>query len=98
MVENTNNVSENNWNQQQTIIIKEESNGVWTAWFILAIIAIFVSWVPVIGWLVRFLGLLLSFIGLFKAPRGMAIAWFIISIIQLIIVWVILWWIMAAMH
>ena len=40
---------------------------------------------PGVGWVVWFLGFLLSFIGLFSAPRGLAVAGFIISIIDLII-------------
>lgn len=72
----------------QTIIIQQpprQSNGTGTAGFILALISLVLSWVPGVGWIVWFLGLLLSFIGMFRTPRGLAIAGFLISIIDLII-------------
>ena len=72
----------------QTIIIQQpsrQSNGAGTAGFILALISLVLSWVPGVGWIVWFLGFLLSFIGMFKTPRGLAITGFIISIIDLII-------------
>lgn len=72
----------------QTIIIQQpsrQSNGTGTAGFILALISLVLSWMPGVGWIVWFLGFLLSFIGMFKAPRGLAITGFIISIIDLII-------------
>jgi hypothetical protein len=60
-----------------------------TAGFVLALIGLVFSWAPVANWILWFLGLLLSFIGLFKSPRGLAIAGFIISIIDLIVILVI---------
>lgn len=72
----------------QTIIIQQpahESNGIGTAGFVLALISLFFSWVPGIGWIAWFLGFLLSFIGMFKSPRGLAITGFLISIIDLIV-------------
>ena len=73
----------------QTIVIQQpparSSNGAGTAGFVLALISLFLSWMPGVGWVVWFLGFLLSFIGLFSAPRGLAVAGFIISIIDLII-------------
>jgi hypothetical protein len=74
--------------QNQTIIIQQEtpqSNGMGTAGFILALMSLVLSWVPGIGWIVWFLGFLLSFIGMFKYPRGLAIAGFLISIIDLFV-------------
>ena len=71
----------------QTVYVNQQSksNGLGIAGFILALIGLFFSWVPVFGWVVWFLGLIFSFIGLFKKPRGLAIAGFIISLIDLII-------------
>jgi len=72
----------------QTIIVQtpaHQSNGIGTAGFVLALIALILSWLPGVGWVVWFLGFLLSFIGMFKSPRGLAITGFIISIIDLII-------------
>lgn len=72
----------------QTIIIQQpvrQSNGTGTAGFVLSLIALILSWLPGVGWVVWFLGFLLSFIGIFKSPRDLAITGFIISIIDLII-------------
>lgn len=72
----------------QTIIIQQpasQSNGIGTAGFVLSLIALILSWFPGVNAVVWFLGFLLSFIGLFKSPRGLAITGFIISIIDLIL-------------
>ena len=72
---------------QQTVIIQQgsQSNGVGTAGFVLSLLSLIFSWVPGIGWFVWFLGFLLSFIGMFKSPRGLAVTGFLISIIDLLI-------------
>lgn len=73
---------------QQQIIINQvvpKHNGVGTAGFVLALLGLFLSWIPVVGWVLWALGLLLSFIGIFKSPRGLAIAGFIISVIDIIL-------------
>ena len=75
-------------NAGQTVIINQQekkSNGVGTAGFVLALIALFLGWVPVLGWIVWILGLILSFVGVFKKPKGMAIAGLIISLIGIIL-------------
>jgi hypothetical protein len=74
-------------NKPTEIIIKNEnkSNGMGVAGFILALLGLCLSWAPVAGWIIWFLGALFSIIGLFKKPRGFAIAGFIISFIDLII-------------
>ena len=79
----------------QTIIINQQekeskSNGLGIAGFALAIIALFVGWVPILGWMVWALGLILSFVGAFKSPKGMAIAGLIISLIGIILLLVVL--------
>ena len=57
-------------NNPPTIIIQNthssNSNGIGTAGFILALIAIFLVWVPFLGWIVWILGLILSGIGVTK--------------------------------
>jgi hypothetical protein len=68
----------------------KESNGVGTAGFVLALIALFFSWVPVLGWIVWFLGLILSAVGLAGKPKGLAAAGLVISLIGLIILIVII--------
>lgn len=72
---------------QQIIInqVEHKSNGVGTAGFVLAIIAIFLGWIPVFGWILWVLGLILSFAGVFKKPRGLAIAGLVLSLIDLIL-------------
>ncbi|MDD4704010.1 MAG: hypothetical protein PHE28_06735 [Bacteroidales bacterium] len=83
------NENQNQKNQSgQTIIINQsekKSNGIGTAGFVLALIAIFLGWVPVLGWVVWFLGLILSFVGVFKQPKGLAIAGLVISLIGIIL-------------
>lgn len=78
--------------QQQPIIIRNQpppSNGMGIAGFVLSLAAWFGGWIPVAGWIIWFLGLLFSFIGLFKKPRGLAVAGLIISLIGFIILLVV---------
>jgi len=72
----------------KTVIINQvekKSNGIGTAGFVLALIAIFLGWVPVLGWILWLLGLIFSFIGVFKTPKGLAIAGLVISLICVIL-------------
>ena len=71
--------------QQTTTIVITKSNGLGTAGFVLALIGLFLGWVPVLGWICWFLGAIFSVVGLFKAPRGFAIAGTIISFIGIIL-------------
>ena len=74
--------------QGQTVIINQtekESNGIGTAGFVLALIAIFLGWVPVLGWILWLLGLIFSFVGVFKTPKGLAIAGLVVSLIGIIL-------------
>ena len=74
---------------QSTIIVNTTqptpSNGVGTAGFVLALIGLFLSWIPVLGWMIWLLGLILSFCGIFRTPKGLAIAGLVISLIDLIV-------------
>lgn len=72
---------------QQTIIVETEKKGnsMGTAGFVLAILAIVFSWVPVLDFILWFLGALFSFIGIFRRPKGLAIAGLVISFIGIII-------------
>ena len=79
-------------NSGQTIIINQQGrkyNGVGTAGFVLALIALFLGWIPVLGWIIWALGIILSFFGIFKEPRGLAIAGLIISLIGIILLLVV---------
>jgi hypothetical protein len=78
--------------QQHTVIINHvhtDSNGIGTAGFVLAIIALLLGWVPGVGWIVWFLGLIFSFIGLFGKPKGLAVAGLVISCFTLIVLLVV---------
>ncbi len=72
----------------QTVIINQtesKSNGVGVAGFVLALLAIFLGWIPVLGWILWLLGLVLSIVGMFKQPKGLAIAVLVISLIGIIL-------------
>ncbi len=76
----------------QTIIINQQenrSNGAGTTGFVLALIALFLGWVPVLGWILWILGAVFSFIGVLKTPKGMAIAGLVISFIGIILLTVV---------
>ncbi|GAB1405536.1 hypothetical protein MASR1M74_27170 [Lentimicrobium sp.] len=72
----------------QTVVINQtnrKTNGIGTAGFVLALLAIFLGWVPILGWLIWLTGLILSFVGIFKEPKGLAIAGLVISLIGIIL-------------
>ncbi|MDR1342796.1 MAG: hypothetical protein LBK18_06025 [Prevotellaceae bacterium] len=73
----------------QTIIINQPtstSNGVGIAGFVLALVALLLGWVPVLGWILWALGLILSFVGvLLKKPKGLAIAGLVVSVVGIIL-------------
>ena len=73
-------------NQTTVIVNERRSNGFGTAGFVFALLGIILSWGPLVGFIIWFLGFLFSFIGLFKAPRGLAITGFILSILGIIII------------
>ena len=55
------------------------------AGFVLALLGLFLSWVPFVGGILFLLGLIFSCIGVFRKPKGLAIAGLVISLISLII-------------
>ena len=71
----------------QPVVTEQErpSNGIGTAGFVLSLIACVLNWIPVLDIVLWFLGLLFSFIGVFKKPRGLAIAGLIISLFTVIL-------------
>lgn len=83
---------------QQNVYVAQEkrSNGIGTAGFVLALIAFFLCWVPVLDWILWALGAIFSFIGVFRRPRGLAIAGLVISFIGVIIIIAVLGTLMAA--
>ena len=75
--------------QGQTIIVNQparQTNGMGTAGFVLALVAFFLCWVPFLNWILWILGLVLSAVGIFKQPKGLAIAGLVISLIGLIFI------------
>ena len=78
--------NQENLRHVQTILVREpryKSNGLGTAGFITSLLGLLLSWVPVLGWILWLVGALLSLIGVFKSPRGLAITGIILSLITL---------------
>lgn len=74
-------------NVSTTVIVEgTHSNGLGTAGFIIALLGLIFCWVPVVDVILWLLGFVFSIIGMFKAPRGMAIAGLILSLIIIIII------------
>lgn len=78
---------------KQTIIINQQptshTNGLGVAGFVLALIALFLGWIPFLGWVIWLLGLILSACGMFRKPKGLAIAGLVISLIGVILLLVV---------
>ena len=98
-MENTNSQTpqgQNSGESKQTIIIQQQSsksNGVGTAGFVLALIALLLCWAPFLNWL-----LILSGVGVTKQPRGLAVAGLAISLLGLIIILFVLSFFAALGH
>jgi hypothetical protein len=72
----------------QTIIVQAaypQGNGLGVAGFVLSLLAVFLGWIPLFGWLLWLLGLIFSAIGLKKKPNGLAIAGLVISLVMLVL-------------
>jgi uncharacterized phage infection (PIP) family protein YhgE len=73
------------------IMTDQTTNGMATAGFILALLTLFLGWIPVLGWLIWLLGIIFSAIGLGNANRaggtgkGLAIAGLVISLLGIIV-------------
>lgn len=70
---------------QVIYVERPKSNGVGITGFVFSIFGLFLGWIPIFGWIVWFVGALLSLIGVFMTPRSLSIAGLIISFIGLII-------------
>jgi len=75
----------------------QRSNGIAIAGFVFALLALILGWIPILGWILWFLGVLLSLIGVFKQPRGLAIAGLIVSFIGIILILLVFGGAMAAL-
>ena len=75
-------------NTGQTIIVNQtapEKNGIGVAGFVMSITGMILCWVPVLKWLLLIPAFILSFIGIFRKPRALAIIGSIISLLVIII-------------
>lgn len=87
---------QNQQNQNQppstTVIVNQvnqtekRSNGIGTAGFILALLGVIFSWIPILNWILWIVGLILSFVGVFKKPKGLAIAGLCLSLLGIILI------------
>lgn len=69
--------------QNEKAVVKKNSIG--TAGFVLALLGLIFCWVPVLDWILGTLGLIFSFIGVFRSPKGLSIAGLIMSGVGIII-------------
>ena len=67
-----------------------QKNGIGAAGFVLALIGLIFCWVPILNWILWILGVIFSFIGVFKRPKGLSIAGLVISFIWIIVFFTIL--------
>ncbi|MBR1770040.1 MAG: hypothetical protein IJ748_06250 [Bacteroidales bacterium] len=65
---------------------QSKKGGIGTRGFVLALIGLIFFRVSILDWILWILGLILSFAGVFKAPRGLAIAGLVISLIGIILI------------
>lgn len=77
--------------------VEKKKNGIGVAGFVLALIGLIFCWVPVLNWILWILGVIFSFIGVFKKPRGLAITGLILSFIGIILMLVVIGAAMAAL-
>ena len=74
-------------NNTTTVVVEgSHSNSMGIAGFIIALLGLVFCWVPIVDLILWFLGLIFSLVGLFKAPRGMAIAGLVLSLIIIFII------------
>lgn len=76
---------------EERVINSEQSNGIGVAGFILSILALFLGWIPFIGWVMWVLGLIFSAIGISKAKKikkgmGLSVAGLVISLIGVVLI------------
>lgn len=75
--------------KKNKVMTEVKKNGIGTAGFILALLGLVLCWVPVLNWILWLLGLIFSFVGVFKQPKGLSIAGLIVSCIGIIIIMVV---------
>jgi hypothetical protein len=73
---------------QQTVVIhnsQPKSNGIGVAGFVLSLVGLFLGWIPLAGQIIWLLGLIFSFIGVFRMPNGLAAAGLVLSLVGAVI-------------
>jgi len=75
---------EENTNTTTTTTVVKKSNALGTTGFIMSIIGAVLFWIPILNWILWLLGLIFSFIGVFKKPKVLAIIGLAISAATLI--------------
>ncbi|MDR1034019.1 MAG: hypothetical protein LBL41_04560 [Bifidobacteriaceae bacterium] len=70
-------------------VIYAEPNKLGIAGFILALIAVFIGAVPVIGWIIWMVGLILSIVGMSRTPKNFAVAGLVLSLVGIVIVLIV---------
>ncbi|MDE5422119.1 hypothetical protein L3073_07855 [Ancylomarina sp. DW003] len=80
---------------EQTIqVVDTRSNGIGTAGFVLALLTLFLGWIPFLGWVMWLLGLIFSAMGISKAKKinkgmGLSVAGLVISLIGIVMVFLL---------
>ncbi len=82
--------------------VEIQTNNVGTAGFIVALLTLFLGWIPVLGWIMWLSGLILSAMGISRAGStkkgmGLSVAGLIISLLGIIIIVVLAGSILALM-
>ena len=88
-----NNYPPQNYQQPQQVYVQvpeKKSNGMGIAGFVLSLVAIFLSWIPALNWILWLLGLVFSAIGMFRQPKGLPIAGLVISLLGLVVIFVVI--------
>lgn len=65
---------------------EKKTNGLGIAGFIISLVALIFFWVPILNFILPPLGLIFSFIAVFRKPRGLAITGLVLSVINAIAV------------
>lgn len=84
-MEDNNTQSQSAGQNQTYYVVEKKSNGMGTAGFVISLLAFVFCWVPILDFIMWFLGALFSVIGVFKRPRGLAIAGVVISFFGIIV-------------
>ena len=83
-------VAPNVSNTTTVVVESSHSNSMGIAGFVMALLGLVFFWIPFVNLILWLLGLIFSFVGLFKAPRSMAIAGLVLSLIIIFII-IVFW-------